>query len=67
MTTALQSLDAFLESPESQRDITRAVRVQLDAVRSMTVVFGDAPTAASPSDGKPVEPYVFTSEQPQPS
>lgn len=47
MTTALQSLDAFLESPESQRDVTRAVRVLLDAARSMIVVFGDAPTAAA--------------------
>lgn len=47
MTTALHSLDAFLESPESQRDVTRAVRLLLDAARSMVVVFGDAPTAAA--------------------
>ncbi|MDP1921727.1 MAG: ATPase, T2SS/T4P/T4SS family [Myxococcales bacterium] len=47
MTTALQSLDAFLESPESRRDVTRAVRVLLDAARSMIVVFGDAQTAAA--------------------
>lgn len=47
MTTALQSLDAFLESPESQRDVTRAVRLLLDAARSLVVVFGEAQTAAS--------------------
>ena len=47
MTTALQSLDAFLESPESQRDVTRAVRVLLDAARSLVVVFGEVQTAAS--------------------
>lgn len=47
MTTALHSLDAFLESPESQRDVTRAVRLLLNEARSLIVVFGDGPTAAA--------------------
>lgn len=41
MTSALQSLDAFLESPESQRDLTRVVRLLVNEARSLVLCFGD--------------------------
>lgn len=45
MTTALSSLDAFLDSP-AQRDVTRVVRHALFTGRGLTLVFGDADAAA---------------------
>ena len=49
MTSPLGSLDAFLESPESQRDVTRVVRMLVNEARSMVLCFGDerAPALAA--------------------
>ncbi|MER2560125.1 MAG: hypothetical protein ABTQ32_05360 [Myxococcaceae bacterium] len=41
MTSPLESLDAFLESPESQRDLTRVVRLLVNGARSLVLCFGD--------------------------